>query len=146
MLRPRLSVGLRHPLPRRRLPHDAEHRRRPLLLSEIARAAGAEFIGTAALVVVILGAVALGIHVTEAPWLRALIAGGIIAAGLGVLIALLLPLSGAQFNPVVTLAVAAVTGRWDVLRIVAVIAAQLLGGALAATASFILFPDLRARP
>ncbi|MFD0151041.1 aquaporin [Streptomyces sp. NPDC055721] len=67
------------------------------------RRAAAEFIGTAALVAVIVGSGIRADSLSQDIGVRLLANAAASALGLGLLIALIGPLSGAHFNPVVTL-------------------------------------------
>ncbi|MEU6626538.1 aquaporin [Streptomyces litmocidini] len=104
------------------------------------RRAAAEFIGTAALVAVVVGSGIRADSLSQDIGVRLLANAAASALGLGLLIALIGPLSGAHFNPVVTLS------EWWSRRhegkgreVLAYIAAQLAGavtGALLAEAMF----------
>ncbi|MER5709344.1 MULTISPECIES: aquaporin [unclassified Streptomyces] len=104
------------------------------------RRAAAEFIGTAALVAVIVGSGIRADSLSQDIGVRLLANAAASALGLGLLIALIGPLSGAHFNPVVTLS------EWWSRRpagggreVLAYIGAQLAGavtGALLAEAMF----------
>jgi len=67
------------------------------------RSAGAEFLGSGLLAVVVIGSGAAAQQLTADAGLALLINALGTVLGLGVLIVLFLPLSGAHFNPVVTL-------------------------------------------
>ncbi|GGU85681.1 MIP family protein [Streptomyces litmocidini] len=104
------------------------------------RRAAAEFIGTAALVAVVVGSGIRADSLSQDIGVRLLANAAASALGLGLLIALIGPLSGAHFNPVVTL-----SEWWSRRReskgreVLAYIAAQLAGavtGALLAEAMF----------
>ncbi|MFH8620781.1 aquaporin [Streptomyces vietnamensis] len=104
------------------------------------RRAAAEFIGTAALVAVVVGSGIRADSLSQDIGVRLLANAAATALGLGLLIALIGPLSGAHFNPVVTLS------EWWSRRhdnrgrdVLVYIAAQLAGavtGALLAEAMF----------
>ncbi|MFF0474509.1 aquaporin [Streptomyces sp. NPDC004284] len=104
------------------------------------RRAAAEFIGTASLVAVVVGSGIRADSLSQDTGVRLLANATASALGLGLLIALIGPLSGAHFNPVVTLS------EWWSRRhdgkgrdVLAYIAAQLAGavtGALLAEAMF----------
>ncbi|MFB7589938.1 MIP/aquaporin family protein [Streptomyces sp. NPDC056169] len=104
------------------------------------RRTAAEFIGTAALVAVIVGSGIRADSLSQDIGVRLLANAAASAVGLGLLIALIGPLSGAHFNPVVTLS------EWWSRRpehggreVLAYIAAQIAGavtGALLAEAMF----------
>jgi glycerol uptake facilitator-like aquaporin len=70
----------------------------------LARRAAAELVGTAALVTVVVGSGIQATELTHDVALQLLANSTATVFGLGVLIALLGPVSGAHFNPVVTLA------------------------------------------
>ncbi|MFJ3643713.1 aquaporin [Streptomyces sp. NPDC090108] len=109
----------------------------------LARRALAEAVGTAALVAVVVGSGIQATELTRDPGVQLLANSLATVFGLGVLIALLGPVSGAHFNPVVTLA-AWFTGRrgkdGPALRdVAAYLPAQLAGavtGAVVADAMF----------
>jgi glycerol uptake facilitator-like aquaporin len=112
-------------------------------MAPLGRRAAAEFVGTGALVAVVVGS---GIQAAElSPDVGVQLLANSLATvfGLGVLIALLGPVSGAHFNPVVTLA-AWWTGRRggegpELREVAAYITAQIagaIGGAVLANAMF----------
>lgn len=109
----------------------------------LARRAGAELVGTAALVTVVVGSGIQATALTSDVGLRLLANSLATVFGLGVLIALLGPVSGAHFNPVVTLA-AWWTGRQGgdgpaLRELAAYLPAQIsgaIGGAALADAMF----------
>lgn len=70
----------------------------------LAARAAAELVGTAALVAIVVGSGIQATELTDDVALRLLANSTATVLGLGVLIALLGPVSGAHFNPVVTLA------------------------------------------
>ncbi|WP_236654258.1 aquaporin [Streptacidiphilus anmyonensis] len=78
----------------------------------LGRRLGAEFVGTLALVAVVVGSGVQAQRLTSDVGVQLLANASVSALGLGVLIALLGPVSGAHLNPVVTLA-AWWTGRRD---------------------------------
>ncbi|WP_037878554.1 aquaporin [Streptomyces sp. NRRL F-5727] len=108
--------------------------------ASLPRRATAEFTGTAALVAVIVGSGIRADSLSQDVGVRLLANAAASALGLGLLIALLAPLSGAHFNPVVTLS------EWWARRrerggreVLAYVAAQVSGavaGALLAEAMF----------
>lgn len=107
------------------------------------RRAVAELVGTAALVAVIVGSGIRADALSQDIGVRLLANSLASALGLGLLIALLGPLSGAHFNPVVTLSEwwsrRREAGAPDVREVAVYIAAQLTGavaGALLAEAMF----------
>ncbi|MYV72258.1 aquaporin family protein, partial [Streptomyces sp. SID2131] len=71
--------------------------------ASLPRRAAAEFIGTAALVAVVVGSGIRADSLSQDTGVRLLANASASALGLGLLIALIGPLSGAHFNPVVTL-------------------------------------------
>ncbi|MFF4171914.1 aquaporin [Streptomyces sp. NPDC001744] len=71
--------------------------------ASLPRRAAAEFIGTAALVAVVVGSGIRADALSQDAGVRLLANAAASALGLGLLIALVGPLSGAHFNPVVTL-------------------------------------------
>ncbi len=129
----------------RRVPdhlHAARQSRR--VNSSLGRRAAAEAIGTALLVAVVVGSGIQATELTHDTGVQLLANSLATVFGLGVLILLLGPVSGAHFNPVVTLA-AWLTGRRDpygglALRdVVAYVPAQAtgaIGGAVLADAMF----------
>ncbi|MEW2132698.1 aquaporin [Streptomyces sp. NPDC005435] len=106
----------------------------------LARRAAAEFIGAGALVAVVVGSGIQATGLTHDPGVRLLAASLATVCGLGVLIALLGPVSGAHFNPAVTLAAWWTGHGGGGPRHVAVyVAAQVtgaIGGAVLADAMF----------
>ncbi|MEY9872621.1 glycerol uptake facilitator-like aquaporin [Streptacidiphilus sp. MAP12-33] len=70
----------------------------------LGRRAAVEFVGTLALVAVVVGSGIQAVRLTPDPGVELLVNALVTALGLGVLIALLGPVSGAHLNPVVTLA------------------------------------------
>ncbi|MFK3729261.1 aquaporin [Streptomyces sp. NPDC088090] len=108
--------------------------------ASLPRRVTAEFTGTAALVAVIVGSGIRADSLSQDIGVRLIANAAASAIGLGLLIALLGPLSGAHFNPVVTL-----SEWWDRRRkqdgreVLAYVAAQVAGalsGALLAEAMF----------
>jgi len=119
-------------------PGEAVSHRPPL-----ARRVAAELVGTAALVAVVVGSGIQATELTHDVALQLLANSTATVLGLGVLIALLGPISGAHFNPVVTLADwwtgRTVTGGLGVRDAAAYTAAQITGaisGAVLADAMF----------
>ncbi|QMU69949.1 aquaporin [Streptacidiphilus sp. P02-A3a] len=109
----------------------------------LARRAGAELVGTAALVTVVVGSGIQATALTSDVGLRLLANSLATVLGLGVLIALLGPVSGAHFNPVVTLAAWWTGRRGDdgpaLRELAAYLPAQIagaIGGAALADAMF----------
>lgn len=111
-------------------------------ITPLPRRLGAEFLGTGLLVTVVVGSGIAASRLSTDPGLQLLENSIATALGLGVLILLLAPASGAHFNPVVSL-VDAVIGergaRLSPVQLVAYIAAQIaggIGGAILANAMF----------
>jgi hypothetical protein len=106
----------------------------------VARRLTAEFVGTAFLVATIVGSGIAGDRLSDSTGLA--LAINAIAVG-GVLVALILafgPASGAHFNPVVSLAQAALGGmRWP--EVPAYVAVQCIGGILGAVAGNLMFEE-----
>lgn len=99
---------------------------------------GAELIGTALLVAAVIGSGIMAEAVTSDVGLRLLLNQLSTILGLGVLIAVLLPVSGAHINPVVTLALflrRAVSGADAVMYVLAQLLGS-LGGVVLAHAMF----------
>ncbi|HSA53371.1 MAG TPA: MIP/aquaporin family protein [Yinghuangia sp.] len=109
----------------------------------LARRALSEFVGTAALVAVVVGSGIQATELTQDVGVQLLANSIATVLGLGVLILLLGPVSGAHFNPVVTLAEwwtarrggSGVTGR-DVAAYLPAQTAGAIGGAVLADAMF----------
>lgn len=107
------------------------------------RSALAEFLGTALLVAIVVGSGIAAQRLSSDTGLQLLENSIATLLGLGVLIVLLAPVSGAHFNPVVTLAFAALESRTgarmspqaSVVYIVAQVAGG-IGGALLANSMF----------
>jgi len=89
----------------------------------------AEFVGTAILVMAVVGSGVAAQDLTDDVGVQLLINAIATVLALGVLITLLLPISGAHFNPVVTL-VMLLRGELSVLPALAYACAQLVGGAV----------------
>ncbi|MFE6228047.1 MULTISPECIES: aquaporin [unclassified Streptomyces] len=108
--------------------------------ASLPRRAAAEFTGTAALVAVIVGSGLRADSLSQDIGVRLLANATASALGLGLLIALLGPLSGAHFNPVVTLSEwwgrRREQGGHEVLAYVAAQVAGAVAGALLAEAMF----------
>ncbi|MFF0554494.1 aquaporin [Streptomyces sp. NPDC004266] len=103
------------------------------------RRAAAEGIGTAALVAVVVGSGIQATELTRDVGLQLLANGLATVFGLGVLIALLGPVSGAHFNPAVTLAARYDGGGLSLREVAAYVPAQIagaIGGAVLADAMF----------
>jgi glycerol uptake facilitator-like aquaporin len=116
----------------------------------VARRAAAELLGTAALVAVVVGSGIQATELSDDVGVRLLANSLATVFGLGVLIALLGPVSGAHFNPVITLAewwtgrgsgrtsgsgAAGVSGRETVVYLPAQVVGA-IGGAILANAMF----------
>ncbi|MFI2734377.1 aquaporin [Streptomyces sp. NPDC018711] len=107
--------------------------------SPLAARAAAELVGTAALVAIVVGSGIQATGLTDDVALRLLANSTATVFGLGVLIALLGPVSGAHFNPAVSLAEwwtarrggAGVTGRELAVYVPSQIAGGILGAILA---------------
>jgi glycerol uptake facilitator-like aquaporin len=98
-----------------------------MLLNHPRKAVLAELVGTATLVMTVVGSGIAAQRLTEDAGVELLINALATVAALGVLIAVLLPVSGAHLNPVVTLVLVLRRGLRPRLGIAYVIA-QLLGG------------------
>ena len=97
-----------------------------------------EFLGTCLLVAIVVGSGIMATDLTKDVGLQLLINTIATVFGLGVLILILAPISGAHFNPVVTL-VDLIQGKGSVLQFVQFTVAQILGaisGAFLANAMF----------
>jgi glycerol uptake facilitator-like aquaporin len=105
---------------------------------QLIRRAVAEALGTAFLVAIVIGSGIYAERLTTDPGLRLLENSIATGAGLVALILAFGPVSGAHFNPVVTLADLALggIGRREVL---AYIPAQILGGCVGAVAANLMF-------
>jgi glycerol uptake facilitator-like aquaporin len=111
-------------------------------LSLLARQAVAELLGSAGLVTVVIGSGIAAERLSSDPGLQLLENALVTGAGLVALILAFGPVSGGQFNPVVTLA-DRVLGGVSNRQVVAYLPAQLVGGVLGAVAANLMF-DLRA--
>jgi glycerol uptake facilitator-like aquaporin len=97
-----------------------------------------EFLGTTLLVAIVVGSGIMATDLTKDVGLQLLINTIATVFGLAVLILILAPISGAHFNPVVTL-IDLIQGKSSVLQFIQYAAAQVLGaisGALLANAMF----------
>ena len=97
-----------------------------------------EYLGTTLLVAIVVGSGIMATDLTEDVGLQLLINTIATVFGLAVLILILAPISGAHFNPVVTL-VDLIQGKSSVLQFIQYAVAQVLGaisGALLANAMF----------
>ena len=90
--------------------------------------AGAEFLGTALLVAVVIGSGIMGTNLSDDDGVTLLINAVSTVAGLAVLIWILGPVSGAHFNPVVSL-VELLQHRMSLRNFFTYTGAQLVGGA-----------------
>jgi glycerol uptake facilitator-like aquaporin len=97
------------------------------LRTTLARRCAAEAGGTAFLVATVIGSGLMAARLTDDVALRLLVNALATGAMLAVLIALLAPISGAQFNPVVSL-VGALRGTLSRRELAAYVAAQTAGG------------------
>jgi len=98
----------------------------------------AEYLGTTLLVAIVVGSGIMATDLTKDVGLQLLINTIATVFGLGVLILILAPISGAHFNPVVTL-VDFIQGKSSLLQFIQYTIAQVLGaisGALLANAMF----------
>jgi glycerol uptake facilitator-like aquaporin len=98
----------------------------------------AEYLGTALLVAIVVGSGIMATDLTQDVGLQLLINTIATVFGLGVLILILAPISGAHFNPVVTM-IDLIQGKSSVLLFIQYVFAQVLGaisGALLANAMF----------
>jgi glycerol uptake facilitator-like aquaporin len=98
----------------------------------------AEYLGTALLVAIVVGSGIMATDLTKDVGLQLLINTIATVFGLGVLILILAPISGAHFNPVVTM-IDLIQGKSSVLLFIQYVFAQVLGaisGALLANAMF----------
>ena len=98
----------------------------------------AEYLGAALLVAIVVGSGIMATDLTKDVGLQLLINTIATVFGLGVLILILAPISGAHFNPVVTL-VDLIQGKSSVVQFIQYIVAQILGaisGAFLANAMF----------
>jgi glycerol uptake facilitator-like aquaporin len=107
----------------------------------LGRRAVAEFVGTAFLLAIVVGSGIMGERLSDGNTAIALLANSVATgAGLVVLILTFGPISGAHFNPVVTLASAATGGmRWP--HVPAYLAAQLLGAFAGVAAAHLMFGE-----
>lgn len=102
------------------------------------RRTAAEFIGSAALAAIVVGSGIAATRLTDDVGIQLLINALATALGLFVLITVLGPLSGAQFNPIVTLVDAALGSR-RVRDLAPYLAAQLLGCVAGAVLANLMF-------
>jgi glycerol uptake facilitator-like aquaporin len=108
-------------------------------MSGATRALASEFVGTAALLAVVVGSGIMGQRLAGGNVAVALLANSIATAlGLFVLITAFAPLSGAHFNPVVS-AIEAVEGRLSVLRATGYAIAQCAGAIVGVATAHAMF-------
>jgi glycerol uptake facilitator-like aquaporin len=99
----------------------------------------AEFFGTFTLLAVVVGSGIMGQNLAEGNDAIALLANSLATgAGLYVLITVLGPISGAHFNPAVTVCMA-VGGRFPLREVIPYIVMQCLGGVLGVVAANLMF-------
>lgn len=111
----------------------------------LARRASVESLGTFFLVVSIVGSGAMADRLTDDLGLRLLANAAATAVALGVLILMFLPMSGASFNPLVTV-VAAIRGERAWRDVVPYVIAQALGGCAGAVVANAMFDIAIAGP
>lgn len=109
-----------------------------MLLNRTTRAVLAELVGTAVLVMAVIASGVMATRLTDEAGLRMLINAVATVLALGVLIGLFAPVSGAHFNPVVSMALAA-RGKAEWRDAVAFIPAQLSGGFLGAVVAHAMY-------
>lgn len=107
-------------------------------MTSLARETTAEALGTCLLVTTVVGSGVMAERLTDIPALALLASAMATAAALVVLVTALRPVSGAHFNPAVTLA-AALTRDIRPARAVAYLAAQCLGGLIGAVLAHLMF-------
>ena len=107
-------------------------------VSLLARQALAEFLGTAGLVTIVVGSGIAAARLSTDPGLQLLENALVTGAGLAALIVALGPVSGAHFNPVVTLA-DLLRGGTSRRQAAGYLPAQLAGGALGAVLANLMF-------
>lgn len=98
----------------------------------------AEFVGTAVLVVTVIGSGIMATKLTDDVAVQLLVNALATVAALGVLIATLGPVSGAHFNPMVTL-VEAIRRDMDVIEAAGYVLVQLVGGLVGAAVANLMF-------
>jgi glycerol uptake facilitator-like aquaporin len=107
----------------------------------LARALTAEALGTALLLAVVVGSGIMGQRLSAGNDALALLANSLATGcGLAVLIAVLAPLSGAHFNPLVTLSLAA-RGTFPWRQVAPYIAVQVAGAAFGVIAAHFMFGE-----
>lgn len=99
------------------------------MLLNVRKAVLAEFVGTAILLMAVVGSGVAAQGLTDDVGVQLLINAIATVLALGVLIIMLLPISGAHFNPAVTLVIG-LRGELAVRPAIAYFGAQVLGGAL----------------
>jgi glycerol uptake facilitator-like aquaporin len=120
---------------------DANERTRLRLTPSLGRRTAAEALGTALLLAVVVGSGIMGDRLAGGNVAVALLANTLATgAGLVVLISVFGPLSGAHFNPAVSL-VEAAAGRLRVRELGAYVGAQVLGGAVGVLFAHAMFEE-----
>lgn len=104
----------------------------------VSRRLFAEFLGAAILVATVVGSGIMAVNLTDDVALQLLFNAFATVASLGVLIWVLGPISGAHFNPAVTL-IAAVRREMKVLEASGYIAVQIVGAIAGATLANVMF-------
>jgi glycerol uptake facilitator-like aquaporin len=99
---------------------------------------GAELIGTALLVAIVVGSGIMAEQLTQDSGVALLLNQLATILGLGTLIVVLMPISGAHFNPVVTLAFL-VRGEISIRETVVFVLSQLLGGLAGTGLAHVMF-------
>ena len=107
-------------------------------MTSLARRLTAEALGTGLLVATVVGSGIMAERLTEDVALRLLCNSVATGAALVVLIALFAPVSGAQFNPVVTL-LAALEGRLRAVEALLFTLAQIAGGIVGTVLAHVMF-------
>lgn len=107
----------------------------------LARRLTAEGLGTAFLLAIIVGSGIMGERLADGNTAITLLANSLATgAGLAVLILIFAPISGAHFNPVVTLAIAA-QGKFTWLEALSYIAMQIIGALLGVAIAHSMFGE-----
>jgi glycerol uptake facilitator-like aquaporin len=109
-----------------------------MLINDLPRRLAAEALGTAFLVAAVIGSGIMASSLTRDPGLALLCNMAATVAMLVVLIAMLGPVSGAHFNPAVSLMLA-VKGRLPSRELAPYIAAQVIGGLAGVMAAHLMF-------
>lgn len=118
--------------------HHGRLRLRHRMLLNSRRAVLAEFLGTAILIMAVVGSGIAAQRLTDDIGLQLLINAIATVLALGVLITLFVPISGAHFNPVVT-AVMLVRRDLSLSLAAAYVAAQVVGGAIGTLLSHAMY-------